>query len=483
MSPRRARRQALNSGLFSDSFGLKIRPGDDWFDPILNLDTRLFLDPFLLFQDESRSWRGAHAELISYFDSCFRLLARSGRNPRSLHHQKAVNLLRFPEPKEFCLGYVQQGTRGAGAGRGHAVRVAGAILDAIDRGVAHPSHFEDIGIFNEGIGPDRISDIACNILRPRFIKYTQQVARRHRLPMQSYRMGGARFDQRRSCWRSEAVDLPRNPFSGGPILLVPARFLRDLPVVNASDWWESSEAAQLRADLNLDVMERVDKATIVRIAREHPEAVDAWVRSQEQRPASSYDLHRDPAGVHLWASAAARYVASHPLALKEPANAQDFLDVVGRVVERFRHFIEEERGWRLLWNDDGSEKPEEAAQLAFLGVARPYCEANNIVLDREVNLGRGPVDFKFSGGYSARALLEFKKVHNGKFWNGLLRQLPSYLKSDRCSVGWFGALQYNSRPTSRNRVKRLRTTDWSQSKRPVSIAVIDARRKRSASKL
>jgi hypothetical protein len=132
------------------------------------------------------------------------------------------------------------------------------------------------------------------------------------------------------------------------------------------------------------------------------------------------------------------------------------------VVERFKHFVEEQAGWRLFWNDDRSEKPEEAAQLAFLGVARGYCEANNVVLDREVNLGRGPVDFKFSNGYEARALLEFKKLHNGRFWNGLLRQLPSYSKA---------------------RLKKLRSVDWSASPRPIHVVVVDARRKRSASKL
>jgi hypothetical protein len=70
------------------------------------------------------------------------------------------------------------------------------------------------------------------------------------------------------------------------------------------------------------------------------------------------------------------------------------------------------------------------------------------VVDREVELGRGPVDFKFSNGYSKRALLEIKKLHNGKFWNGLEAQLPSYLHSDECKDGWFISIQYRSTGTS-----------------------------------
>ena len=40
----------------------------------------------------------------------------------------------------------------------------------------------------------------------------------------------------------------------------------------------------------------------------------------------------------------------------------------------------------------------------------------------------GPVDFKFSTGYSKRVLLEVKLAHNTKLWNGLQRQLPRYTK-------------------------------------------------------
>lgn len=57
-------------------------------------------------------------------------------------------------------------------------------------------------------------------------------------------------------------------------------------------------------------------------------------------------------------------------------------------------------------------------QLLFLGLAQPYLRQFDVELDREVELGRGPVDFKASSGTTARLLIEVKKLHNGKFWNG-----------------------------------------------------------------
>lgn len=125
------------------------------------------------------------------------------------------------------------------------------------------------------------------------------------------------------------------------------------------------------------------------------------------------------------------------------------------MLNEFQHFVEESRGWSLLWNDNQTEKPEEAAQLLFRGIVEHYCRANNIVVDREVELGRGPVDFKFSNGYSQRALLEIKKLHNGKFWNGLDKQLLSYMRSDACPDGWFVAIGYRNTSASDAKIEEL----------------------------
>lgn len=121
----------------------------------------------------------------------------------------------------------------------------------------------------------------------------------------------------------------------------------------------------------------------------------------------------------------------------------------------FKVFIEQQGGWRLLWNGDGSEKNEEAAQLLFMAMARHYLRLFGVEVDREVELGRGPVDFKVTGGHSIRLLIEVKKVHNGRFWNGLNDQLPSYLTSDGTTEGWFVAIRYRSAKSSHNRLRAL----------------------------
>jgi hypothetical protein len=158
---------------------------------------------------------------------------------------------------------------------------------------------------------------------------------------------------------------------------------------------------------------------------------------------------------------------------------EEFLEIIGKIVASYRLFVEDQGGWYLLWDSGAKkEKPEHAAQLLFCGVAQSRCKANDISLDSEVNLGRGPVDFKFSKGYTRRAHLEVKKLHNGNFWNGLEAQLPSYMKSDEVSDGWFLAVQYKDNETSQNRAKEGQ-------KRQIDLKydLVDARPKQSASKL
>ena len=159
--------------LFSDAFGINKTAEDDWFDPILDTDTKLFVDPFLIFQEQADEWSGAHDQLIGHFDKCFHLIAEGNRKPASLPYQKALALLTFPEPREFCLGYTETGTRGSGGGPTYARLIAAAMEAAIQRGLQDLRHFEELGILNEGIGPDRISDVTCNVLRARFMRMSR----------------------------------------------------------------------------------------------------------------------------------------------------------------------------------------------------------------------------------------------------------------------------------------------------------------------
>ena len=452
------------------------------------MDTRLFLDPFLLLAEEHKvgsQWQSAHTQLIEHFARCYELLARAGAKG-TLSEQVVRGLLQFPEPSELCLGYAGTGTSGSGSGAGNARLIMGSIVAAISAGLDRPEHIEEIGILNEGIGADRISDAVCNVLKSTLIKYTKTVVARHSIRTSTLRVRHSACNLNSGRWIDEYHELPVNPNTGKAVLLIPQRFLNRLPVLNADDWFDSTFNADLRRELNVEVGVRVPKAKVVQAARRHPKRIRQW--AEELRMSDEirgYDFVRDPLGLVSWQDAGDAFAKRNSLSMVL-AETADLSQFVATLLKFYKLFIEEQGGWKLLWNDDNTEKPEEAAQLALLGLARPYCRAHGVEIDREVNLGRGPVDFKLTTGVSLRVLIEVKKLHAGKFWNGLERQLPAYMVSDQTYEAWFLAIRYRAKGASTERLRRLpsRVKTINQSLgASIRLMTVDARRKLSASKI
>jgi hypothetical protein len=223
---------------FSELYGVWRTREDEWFDPVLSVDTRLFIDPFLIYSKEGTCFRGSHSEIIAFFNQMFRLIAECRGARESLRYQKAVGDLVFPEVQELCLGYTEAGTGGLGSGGDSARLIADAIWEAIRSGLKKLRHFEEITILREGMGADRISDMTAGILRRRFASYTSAICRRHNVPTETVHYRRGSYDRRSQLWVPLDAQLPINPYNRKPILLVPRRYLRDLPTINADDFWD-----------------------------------------------------------------------------------------------------------------------------------------------------------------------------------------------------------------------------------------------------
>ncbi|HEX4670538.1 MAG TPA: hypothetical protein VH275_11270 [Solirubrobacterales bacterium] len=464
--------------LFSEQFPKADVATADWFDVLLDTDTQLFVDPLLISKEKRGRWKDAHGRLINHFDEVFGLIARSGLDSKSPYYTQAVARLKFPEPNEFCLGYTSDGTDGAGGSVKLARQIARAMAEAIDRGIKHLDHFELLGVFNARIGPDRISDLTCTILRPYFVSYTADIAKKYGLATQEWEIAVGPTGQ-----DSIKAELPKNPVEDRPVLLVPKRFLRRLPTLDAEDWWGWYV---LKSGINIDLLEKVDKKSIVEEASRNADAVKEWAAEHNKSKGRPYDVDRDPDLLWRWDPITNEWVSANPIDLGAFKRKDRFHRVVETVVGQYKHFIEQEGGWRHLYNDDGSERDELAAQNLLRGIGKHYCHASGIEIDREVNIGRGPVDFKFSRGRNLVTLLEVKKLTSGKFWNGLERQLTTYMDADEVTDGWLLALQLRDGGVSKQRREELGERVAQVSKDlglQIDHAVVDGREKKSASKL
>jgi hypothetical protein len=156
---------------------------------------------------------------------------------------------------------------------------------------------------------------------------------------------------------------------------------------------------------------------------------------------------------------------------------------VDGLVERFRHAIEDTDLWRVLWNDDLTVPRSEAIVQAVAGqLWIAHCEAAGVDISREANIGRGPVDFKFSAGWRRRALIEVKLLSSRHLLSGARHQLPQYLASERITFGYYVCVGFTDKDLSAKRIQRVQQACVDASTRwDIRPRFIDARPKVSAS--
>jgi hypothetical protein len=477
---------------FTEQFNVE-RPADaDWFDLNVHQDTPLYVDPFLVFDDEDDRWVGARDEVLTFFQATLDLLKLASGQTDSGHWQKAERFLQCPEPKEFALGLAMGHPEGSGIGPDMARQICRNLdlfrvwqRDADDRLLGM------VSILTPGLGVDRISDMVCNILKSRFISYTEDVCGELDVPVESMDIRHSSWVAANCRWQSKPKALPRSPAFHGAILLTPERFLKDIPRVTADDFWTWStieENEVLRYELNYDLalsLNRTEKARLGRdLARKAPDILDRYVGNAINNP-SPYDVDGDPDGLVGWPEAG-RQIANATTAPQPPTNQEEFESWLIALATTFKSAVEDQGLWRVLWNTGyKTHRQEKITQATCRHGWVAHCQASNIDITSEAETGRGPVDFKFTQGWSMRGLIEVKHIDNNQFFHGATTQLPIYLKGENVAFGVYLCVGYRDRDFDDERLKVVEDTCKSiaaqGSFRMVSIFV-DARPPKSASK-
>jgi len=247
---------------------------------------------------------------------------------------------------------------------------------------------------------------------------------------------------------------------------------------------QENENEQIRTDFSVDISQRVKKSDIIEFAKKHPTIRQKYISAIEKQKPDPYDLTKDKNGVVGWYEASKKYCEKEPISVHFHSE-DEFLATIQNLLLEFRNYVENNGGWKLLWNENLTPKREEASQFLMQGIIKFWCRANNIDLSREVNIGRGPVDFKMSQGHEFRALLELKLAKNTKFWNGLSKQLPKYLEAEGVSIGYFISVLKTENDLKRMKDIQARVEEVNQATEyQIRALFIDAtREKPSASNL
>ena len=166
-----------------------------------------------------------------------------------------------------------------------------------------------------------------------------------------------------------------------------------------------------------------------------------------------------------------------------PADKSEAWLTVSSLIRHFRHQVELERGWELLWDSNGQHRNEKAVQVSFWNIASSLCKQLGRTIYREPETGRGPVDFEFANGYRARVLVEFKLADHKRLLDGLDHQLIEYLRASESDSAFFVCVGFDSSDQQKYETlkKRLEEVLTREDNVFVQLEYVDASKRKGAS--
>lgn len=437
-------------------------------DIVLNIDTPYFIDPALLRITNIPEFIGASSEIEKYFNQIV-VLVKNTSSEKDMYWKRADDLLNFKEIKGTCLGYSNNSTSGNAIGKELRKKIIETIKELLKSGTIDPLIFELLGVFQEKIGCDRISDLVTFIIKDEIENYTKEVLSKLGI----------------TCVNERGFVV--NPYNGEEILLLPMEILTPLPVAESFEDIDfcCSENRRVRDAINqyIDMGSRnkLKKEEIYSLMVSNPEFRDLLTELYRNTNPNVYDFRSDPVGLQIWHSESQKIVREFPQDLKKPRNNKELLQLVVCICNKFKMLVENNGLWHMLYDDKDKAKHESAAQLLYFGIADSYCAANDIDISREVNNGQGPADFKLSAGYNKKIVVEVKLTSNTQLLHGIAKQLPIYMKQENTDKAVYLIID-NSDHKGLERFQEYYNKLSKSEKSKIPYILIDGNRQASASK-
>ena len=411
-------------------------------------DMPLFIDPFLLFNSEKAEYQAIHSNIIKYL-----LFLQEQANAYPTPPAGMLeSWFAFSEVKQTWLGFSLSGNAGRGLGRDFAMNLYKGLRtifkDFGKEKLTKSSHLEKLCLISPLVGRDKISDLTTNFSKLYLLQYTENFAKSYLKEEKCHVFYVPRvsFNYITGTWMSGSFYLPC--YQEDFVLLTPRDILtRDDTFINRTDMISNLQYlvpavddAVLRFSLNQYLTEILprkkkemsksekDKAASLLVS-DHPEIIDYYIKYKEENEAEATSISKQ---------VVQEVKQLFNLQLKELANLlhekTPFYDIHPTAHDEARErvlylkkVIEDMDGYRIFYLKGKPIKRENDLQIMY----RLVWYATEFDVNREVNNGRGPVDYKISKGAWNSSLVEFKLASNSKLKKNLANQVEIYKKANR----------------------------------------------------
>lgn len=393
------------------------------FDAVINGDNHFFVNVNLLKKSRNPIFIEAYNRLNAFFTDIATLLdAADVPSITDKMYKAAKKRFKFHEVNGINLGF-SRSKYGSGWGDILSNRVLLDAYQIVKKGSKQPEIFHLVSLFEDDIGPDRLSDMIATIIEPEIIKYTLSVMRELNISKETF----PSFD-------FDDNGLIINPYKNADIMFLPTEILHELPI--AKDWYDIDRVVSQNETIKREVSEEVGKtwgkwasSEQKRYIREKmfmdPTICKRIIDGYRQAEVAPYDLRDD-------------FVYCAELIFKEIKGTKDFkrkteqptsLMAMQTIISIFKDWVENNRGWAQIQDALPSKREKMVQRLIHLA-AKYYVEVNNLDISCEPDDGRGPLDIKLSRG-TDKTLAEVKLSSNNQYLHGLDIQIQEYASAER----------------------------------------------------
>lgn len=191
----------------------------EFMDIELGTDSKLFVDPYLIYISTDDFSNNCSNKIVKYFEQLLNsaVLKDKGNGYKIVRYLQENNEVRFGYSLGRPLG------KGFGKNKGKELFDILCKSKAVKTGLI--SDIFDASIMLDKIGYDKISDLTINIILEDLILFTQEQCKMYNVPMVSVKLRRPIWNSERNNWiNSGQINLP--VYEDEPIILVPKNFVR-----------------------------------------------------------------------------------------------------------------------------------------------------------------------------------------------------------------------------------------------------------------
>ncbi|WP_292196416.1 hypothetical protein [Butyrivibrio sp.] len=446
------------------------------FDSIVNKDSHFFINILRLKKATTPEFVHSYKSINDFFAEIMFLLETSSEKGDKFY-RAALKKFYFNEVNGINLGFSESGA-GSGFGSVLSKQVISDAYEIVKTGSKQPQIFQLVGLFEENVAADRLSDMIATLIIDDIRAYTKRINVEV----------GINADEFPEISFVDGVAI--NPYKNCELLYLPTEILHELPI--AREWSDIDRVIAENEAIRNEVNDAIGNEWYKLAAHEkkeyirqklflNPEKCARVIDAYNKEEISPFDLNKD---IEYRVANIFKYIKRTGLLdflMHSQNGIGDSYEIAVMVLDIFRDWVENNKGWEQILLSPSAQREKTVQKLIHL-CGKKICEDHDFDFTFEPNEGPGPADIKISRGAKDKTIIEVKLNSNPNYLHGFEEQILTYEKAEKTNKGIYVYIKVEEHKMRDSRIQQVYESKKTKEKNCPLLYVIDSMTKISASK-